>query len=147
MTKNVTIHGSSLLLSALRAQVVVQASDAVDVATSGLLAAAIVRSSGPYSQLELNQKNNPYAKKHGSPLLDPGTVNVQTGQFRSMWNSHKIDPLHAQVTNSDPIAKYLVTEDGEGTQFMFHRGVDDAAQEDLVKRMPAVTHVRSLPKL
>lgn len=139
------INGSVGLAGALRAEVSEIAADAVDVATSGLLAAVVVRSSGPYSLAELRRKDHPYAKRHGSPLLDPGRVNAQTGKFRASWGSRSLGALHKQVVNTDPVSEYLVTKDGRGTKYMFHRGVDAAAQEDLVKQMPALTYVKALP--
>lgn len=134
-------------MSAMRSAIVDEASDAVDIATSGLLSCAIVRSSGTYSLADLAEDDHPYAKRHGYPQLDPGTINAQTGAFRADWDARKIDHLHSQVTNSNPVAKYLVTEDGQGTRTMFHRGVDEAAQDDLVKRMPALEHVKPLPSV
>lgn len=134
-----TVQGASGLHSALVGEVMEQVEDAGDIATSLLLDAAIRRSSGPWSQDQLDQADNPYAKRHGHPLLDPSMANVQTGAFRAAWQSLKLSRTHWQVVNADPVGRFLVTPDGQGTKFMFHRGVDEGAVDDVLRRMPALS--------
>lgn len=133
------ISGSTDVAQALRDIIELEAAAEVDDVSEFLLDAAVRRSSGPFSQSQLDAMDNPYAKRHGRPILEPFNVNDQTGTFRRSWEPRQVGALHAQVVNTDPKAKYLVTEDEQGTEFMFHRGVDDAAQEDTLRAFPHVS--------
>lgn len=130
------VTDSAGLVSAIERELHSEAGRAVDVATSTLLDAAIRKSSGPFSQPELDSMDNPYAKRHGMPRLDPDQINAQTGQFRAAWQSVRLGSLRARVINTNWKGKYLVTPDGQGTSLMFHRGVDDSAQDETVRRLP-----------
>lgn len=123
-------------MAAIEREVFEQTRDAVDIATATVLDAAIRKSSGPFSQAALDDMDNPYAKRHGMPMLDPDQINAQTGQFRAAWEAVRLGAMAARVINTNWKGKYLVTPDGEGTSLMFHRGVDDSAQDEAVRRLP-----------
>lgn len=133
------VTDSADLAAAIEKELEGHAADALSVATSTLLDAAVRLSSGPFSQSQLDEMDNPYAKRHGSPLLDPGKINAQTGQFRASWQSVRLGRLNARVINTNWKGQFLVTPDGEGTRFMFHRGVDESAQDETQKRLPWVS--------
>ena len=68
---------------------------------------------------------HPFAKRHGQPLLDPGVINVITGEFRNAWTI--VAPALAgsdivgELRNDSWVAQYLQP----GTQLMFNRPIDD----------------------
>ena len=81
-------------------------------------------SSGPYSLQKLADMDHPYAKRHGTPQLDPSIINLQTGRFRSSWATEAViwtgGYSVARLINDNPVADKLRL----GTQFMFARPVD-----------------------
>lgn len=83
----------------------------------------VYRSSGPYSQPQLDAMDNPYAKRHGRPLLDPGRINVQTGAFRREWRDPETmrsgDGYSSRILNDSDVADFLRL----GTRYMFSRPI------------------------
>lgn len=75
---------------------------------------------GPYSSPELAAMKHPYAKRRrkGQARLDPGVINVQTGEFLFGWEDEgpeeRGDTIFSQVFNETPHAEYLA----KGALFM-----------------------------
>jgi hypothetical protein len=89
---------------------------------------AIQKSSGPFSLAALASMDHPYARRHGSPGLDPSTINVQTGTFRRRWRASLVSSgsvMRFEIVNDDPKAVYLI----HGTPTMFARPIDQAIEE------------------
>ena len=83
-------------------------------------------SSGPFSQMQLNAMDNPYAVRHGTAQIAPDVINVQTGKFRAAWKREvndwtgsPPDALLTKVINTSGVAKYML-----GTKRMLPRPVD-----------------------
>jgi len=92
------------------------------------------RSSGNTTKAELRWADYPYAKRHGSPLLDPSIINVHspTDGFRSQWVKEMgDDPYHAFVFNDSEVADYLQ----EGTRYAFSRPIAQATEDAVESRM------------
>lgn len=89
---------------------------------------AIRRSSGPYSLAELAAMDHPYARRHGTPLLDPSIVNDQTGGFRSRWRSPEIirfgPEVSGRIVNDADVADWLQN----GTPTMVPRPIAEAVE-------------------
>lgn len=113
------------------------------------LALARRQTSGRRSLSELRRRDHPYAKRHGSPLLDPAKVNSQSGDLLSRWfpagqfgastqvlgKGDKMPgrvlgsgarDLRGAIVNDDPVTEYL-----EGTTVMFRRPVAEAVEKKL----------------
>ena len=114
------------------------------------LALARRQTSGRRSLRELRRRDNPYAKRHGSPLLDPARVNTHSpGGLLSRWfksgqfgaSSQVLGKgdrmpgrvlgsgtrdLRGAIVNDDPVTEYL-----EGTTVMFPRPVAEAVEKKL----------------
>lgn len=96
-------------------------------------------SMGPYSQVELARRDHPFALRHGSPQLDPGVINEQTGRFLRAWKRSPVvnlgDTITAEITNNSPEADFLKTQ----TRFTFRRPIADEIEEclkaDLEKKL------------
>ncbi len=104
-------------------------SKAMDEIASYGMKQAIKRSSGPYSMADLRKRDHPYAKRHGSPKLDPSRINVQSGAFRESWYAVRT-PKGRAIINENKVADYLVL----GTETMFARPIDKAIEGDIVDR-------------
>jgi hypothetical protein len=91
---------------------------------------AQLRSSGPYSTAMLRAADHPYATRHGSPKLDPGTINQQSGVFRSSWQtdgpSRSDTPILGLIFNDSEVADYLQF----GTRTMFARPIAENIERD-----------------
>lgn len=94
-------------------------------------------SSGPYSLAQLAKMDHPYARRHATPLLDPATINVQTGTFRRHWAYQApyetSTGIKGSVYNDAEIADTLMS----GTWLMHRRPIDDRLgvyMFDLAKR-------------
>jgi hypothetical protein len=85
-------------------------------------------SSGPFSLSALAAMDHPYAKRHGSPMLDPGRINIQTGDFYRGWNNSKPMAGDAiilgRIYNLDRVADFLKY----GTRFMFARPIEQRVE-------------------
>lgn len=81
-------------------------------------------SSGTLSSAALAALGHPFARRHGTPQLDPGEVNVQTDTFRQAWEtegpSEVAGELVGSLYNTDPKAPQLE----EGTPRVFARPID-----------------------
>jgi len=107
----------------------------VTLALEACRAEAIRQSSGPYSQADLNRMDNPYARRHGRPLLDPATINVQSGQFRSAWAVSSVvmqlGQISGELRNDDFVADFMA----RGTRFMFARPIQRELEDYLAVEM------------
>lgn len=113
------------------------------------LALARKQTSGRRSLSELRRRDYPYAKRHGSPRLDPAKVNSQSGDLLSRWfpagqfgastqvlgKGDKMPgrvlgsgtrDLRGSIVNDDPVTEFL-----EGTTIMFPRPVAEAVEKKL----------------
>lgn len=80
--------------------------------------AAIRLSSGPYSQAVLTAMGHPYARR-APGRLNPGIINLQTGNLARRWNVRQKWPANAIVTtifNTSPEAAFMA-----GTRYMVER--------------------------
>jgi hypothetical protein len=100
-----------------------------------LLQACIENSSGLLSSADLRRQGHPYARRHGTPALDPDTVNRQSGAFIHAW---RLDgPRSAEgglvtaVFNVDPKAAAFLES---GTRLMFARGPHRKALRETAPR-------------
>lgn len=87
-------------------------------------------SSGPYSLGDLARMDHPFATRHGTALLDPATINVQSGRFREDWEALPLiiqrSAIHMLVVNRNPVADYLKY----GTRTMLPRPIEEAVEAD-----------------
>lgn len=110
------------------------------------LALARRQTSGRRSLAELRRLDHPYARRHGTPLLDPAIVNVQSGALLSRWykTGQYVAPvrvpavgasrtlgsrsrdLRGAIVNDAPVTQHL-----EGTRVMFRRPVAEAVEKKL----------------
>lgn len=100
------------------------ARNAVKGAAYSALDRAISMSSGPFSLAELAEMDHPYARRHGTPLLEPFIINVQSGAFRQDWDMRQVGDQHFQVFNDNAVADYL----DQGTRYMFRRPIAEAVE-------------------
>jgi hypothetical protein len=91
-------------------------------------------SSGPFSMVELAKKDHPYARRHGSPRLDPSVINVQSGVFRQSWFTSlptmAQSKVSARLVNDSEVADFLQY----GTRKMFARPIGDRLQRFIQDR-------------
>lgn len=95
-------------LKTIASRVVPAMSDACDYVLAAGRKSAIVYSSGPYSQEQLDAWENPYSRRHkGMPpvRLAPEIINIQTGEFIRSWKTVKT------VTNNDMTIRIFNTSD------------------------------------
>jgi hypothetical protein len=82
-------------------------------------------SSGPFTSSQLAAMDHPFAVRHGSPRLDPGVINKQTGLFYRSWVADRVrlpdGSLSLVVRNRAPYAPYLE----HGTSTAFARPLED----------------------
>jgi hypothetical protein len=98
-------------------------------------------SSGPHSLVELAAMDYPYARRHGRALLDPSTINVQSGEFRAAWSAPQVmrfgQDLSARLVNDADVANWL----RDGTRYMVPRPIGDYlesyAEKELERRIEA----------
>lgn len=101
-------------------------SDALSATAEDAVRRAQWWSSGSLQARDLRRLDHPYARRHGSPRLNPDFVNQRSGVFLESWRSS--DPeeneqgdLSAAVFNIDPKAPYLEQPDGGPNSLMFAR--------------------------
>jgi hypothetical protein len=87
------------------------------------LSLAKKRTSGRRSLAELRRRDHPYATRHGSPLLEPSIVNIQSGRLLSRWYAFRLPggwggSYRGRIINDDPATEFL-----DGTRVMFPRPV------------------------
>lgn len=83
-------------------------------------------SAGPFSSRELKRMDHPYATRHGSPMLPPEVVNLQSGEFyHSWWTRQFADG--GQLRNDSKVADFLQY----GTETMFARPIAEKLGEKL----------------
>ena len=109
--------------------------DALISVTDDLLDRAVELSSGDKSSRELARLGHPYARRHGSPKLDPAIINDQSGRFRDAWRAMPPSVVGRQAVvtlgNDTPYAPHLFG----GTKTMFARPLPDRAAEGLEERV------------
>ncbi len=111
-----------------------QVGSAVESGLQGVLdrglAIARQESSGPYSLAELARMDYPYARRHGSPLLDAAKINKQKGEFAGSWftaGKFGAGGGSGQIINDDPKADMLEA----GTRVMFPRRIGASVEKKL----------------
>lgn len=104
-----------------------------------VLAEAIRLSSGTLSYADLARMDHPYAKRHGTPRLDPSMINTHTDQFRQSWKTRHESDGSITIYNDAPYAQFLMT----GTPTMFRRPVDDVLRD----MIPAIIEQRLRERL
>lgn len=97
-------------------------------------------SGGPLQARDLARMDHPYARRHGSPRLNPDLVNQQdagedTGRFAASWVAEGPevdgDELVSSLFNVDPKAAEFLED---GTDTMFPRRPHEAALEVVAPR-------------
>lgn len=79
-------------------------------------------SDGRLSLKDLRRMGHPYARRHGTPRLNPAMINRQTGAFYNAWEPDpQADEWTAAIHNTDPKAELYLQP---GTSRMFARPVD-----------------------
>lgn len=95
---------------------------------------AVRHSSGTLSSAALAAMGHPFARRHGTPRLDPGEVNVQGDVFRQRWETEGPQEvggeLRGSLYNTDPKAPELEL----GTGRTFSRPVTDRVIADVTPR-------------
>ncbi len=86
-----------------------------------VLAEALRLSSGTLSYADLARMDHPYARRHGSPRMDPSVINAHTELFKQSWRIRREADGSLTIYNDAPYATFLMT----GTRTMFRRPVDD----------------------
>ena len=96
-------------------------------------ASAVLLSSGPHSTAHLRAAGHPYARRAPNAAYDAAIINVQTGSFRSAWQtappSGSSSRIVCGVVNRDKAARYMT-----GTAKMIERPIQVAVQ---TRVMPA----------
>ena len=127
--------------------------DAEILTAVDLLETAERHSGGGLTARDLAQLDHPFARRHGSPLLDPGEINRRSGRFQAGWTP--IPPFREDggstvgIYNADePVASYLQQrqdaeigdyDEGAGVSrsTMFARPVDVKILEEVAPRHEA----------
>lgn len=107
-----------------------EVSEAVELTQRHALQVADYRSSGTLTAQQLAQKpepDHPFARRHGTPKLDPGFINQRSGRFRASWRGigPAVTPdgdVKAAAVNIDPKAALYLES---GTDVMFNRPIAD----------------------
>lgn len=99
---------------------------AVSVALDDTVQTARHMSSGGRSSRTLARMDHPYATRHGSPLLPPEIINVQSGEFLASWKAERT-PEGGRVINDSPVADFLQF----GTKYMVARPIATVLTEEL----------------
>lgn len=96
---------------------------------------AVELSSGSLTPADLRRMDHPYAKRHGTPKLNPGIINAQSGDFRGAWERDAVKPardgLTSGIFNTDPKAEKWLQP---GTKFMVARPVDAEIEDRVAPR-------------
>ena len=96
---------------------------------------AVELSSGNLKPADLARMDHPYAKRHGTPKLNPGIINAQSGDFRGAWEQEAVkgegDGLAGGIYNTDPKAEKWLQP---GTKFMVARPVDAEVEDRVAPR-------------
>jgi hypothetical protein len=91
-------------------------------------------SSGQVSTRQLRRAGHPYARRHGTPLLNPAIINDQGGPFARSWLLRDPQSENGEETtaivNTDPVGDYLAS----GTKVMFARPLPDAVVKEVKPR-------------
>lgn len=120
--------------------------EAMNLAIQDTFNKAIEMSSGDVSRSDLRKLDNPYAKRHGFPLLDASIINEQTGFLKSNWRMEIVSSLKSlkvdgAVINDTWYIDYLV----QGTKTMFSRPIDKVLEQYMEQRI--IFHVRQALEL
>jgi hypothetical protein len=117
-------------MAALSAALPREVKGAVAKASARTATIARQRSLGPHSTATLAAMDHPYARRHGSPLLDPSVINVQSGDFLAGWEEAPVRAAGGRISggiyNADPKADLL---EG-GTDVMFARPIAPATAQE-----------------
>jgi hypothetical protein len=102
---------------------------AVRVTLLDLQAEAVKATSGTLTPADLRRQGHPYAKRHGSPGLNPNVVNVGSGTLRASWETEgplwdETGTLSGSLFNTDPKAGDWLEP---GTATMFARAPQETA--------------------
>lgn len=139
-----TIRDAQRLFERLERQV----DDAVEHGFERVLDRGLIlarkQTSGRRSLAELRRLDRPYARRHGSPLLDPALVNMQSGELLSRWFTTTWgSPIPGialgpgartgAIINDAPVTQHL-----EGTRVMFRRPVAEAVEKKLERDADAI---------
>jgi hypothetical protein len=108
-------------------------------AARAVMAEAIRLSSGTHTYAQLAAMDHPYARRHGSPRLDPSVINAHTELFKNSWKIRHESDGSMTVYNDAPYAQFLMT----GTPTMFRRPVDDVLRD----MVPAIIEQRLRERL
>lgn len=91
-------------------------------------------SSGPFSLAQLAKMDHPYAKRHGTPRLEAGIINTQTGAFKSDWATslptYDGSTVSARLYNDNEKADFLQF----GTPTMFARPIGKRLEQFVAER-------------
>lgn len=114
-----------------------RAKNAVQKTVNEGLKEAIWWSSGTLSSNQLRKMDHPFARRHGSPLIDPTRINVQSGEFIEAWQgTHQ--GLKGLIINDSEHADQLKY----GTERAFARPIEgkiaDIVHESLERNLGAV---------
>lgn len=90
-------------------------------------------SSGTFSLAMLAAMDHPYARRHGKALLDPATINVQTGAFFQHWRTTK-QADGGQIRNDDEKADFLKF----GTETMVERPIEDEVEAFVASQIEGI---------
>lgn len=118
------------VVSQIRGALLAEAERLVQRAADAGLEAAMLWSSGSQSLSDLRRQDHPYARRHGTPLLDPSRINVQSGQFRAAWESRG-GGLQRSVVNESEVADYM-----KGTRSMVSRPIWERIEEAMLEAVP-----------
>jgi len=118
-----------------------EVAEAVELTAQDALTRARWWSSGSLSLKQMRRKSvdHPYARRHGSPKLNPDFINTQTGVFAASWrHSAPVEDaegnLTAAVFNTDPKAPYLEQPDGGPNSKMFARHPHEQVAAEVAPR-------------
>ena len=108
------------------------------VTTQAAKVAAVLLSSGPHSTAHLRAAGHPYARRAPNAAYDAAIINVQTGSFRSAWQTAAPTGGSAKITcglvNRDKAARYMT-----GTATMIERPIQLAVQARV--RLPRLQRI------
>lgn len=88
------------------------------------------RSYGTVSADALRRLGHPFARRHGTPLMDPRVINRQSGVFAKSWR-REIHGYKGSIYNVAPHGAFLEY----GTRRMFDRPVWEDIEENAVDRL------------
>ena len=132
-------------LRRLREAIVAQTNDLTREVQRDVYLEAVRRSSGTATEAELRAADHPYARRHGSPLWDPSTINVGRGDFRAAWATDSVPGPYGlmarSVSNRSAVAPFLEQREGATGSSMFARPLEEilarVAETSWALRAPA----------